>query len=412
MEALLVMSQNKPVWLTKYPDDIFFAVKGSRLNAYAVALEGWRRGLTLKFYSPNSLLFNESWINNVDRAGELFSLSDEGQEYFFFQSQWITNAKVAIDICKDKLKMKHILDDANVPTMEESQFGNLTSEYYQVYVVDDKVVGSIHQMLSPNITDRQSFVTISQPERITKEIKKMAIKAVKAIPNLTHGAVNFTLDLAQVIDITPTADIAPYLFPDEGKATDIPEAIIDFYFPKSVNIEWNSPVLYFPFKENTGLLENDSLESITVSHLPVGALVKTAYHLKGRVTSKQYKTSLIKWARAQRNLSGYITTTSYRSIKVVIVTNSKDTLKEFENFIKTIGNKIVIEKVTNYDQNKPIQVGFTINSNKKEFYQIKQQRYLYQFIRIILIIIGVISSTLKFEWIKILLNKHKIEKRR
>jgi len=512
MEALAAMSHNNPNWLTKYPAEIFFGINGPKLDAYAVALEGWRRGLTLKWHSKDTPAFQKMKTWYVDRPGQLFSLADQEKEHFFFRTRGDLVSNEAVEIGADKGITKTYLEKENIPTPKGKTFSTKDSdqeimnyaqelgfplvikptddsfgrgitanianetefietlkytrgeqgyehiivekhaigEDYRLYVVGDQVVSAVRRkppfligdgqttikklikrknkqrLKNPHLAsrlikidreviellNRSGYTLKSIPkkneqiylraksnlsaggdaheklEQITGTIKSIAVAAVKAIPGLSHGGVDLLIDednnSAVVIELNATAHIGSALFPGEGKAKDIPSAIIDYYFPESAKLRQASPIIYFPYKEKLGLLANQSLQSITVLEPPVGELEKTIYHLKGKVTSRRYHSKIKKWAKAQKNLSGYLTKKSRGEIEVVVVTNDQQTLAQFEALLKTAGDHVVIDKQTNADQTKPIKVGFSIMSKSKTLRRLKQKRYQYQFIRVTL----------------------------
>src|SRR5699024_9022173 len=81
---------------------------------------------------------------------------------------------------------------------------------------------------------------IDVTDTISEEIKQLAIDDVKAVPGLHHAGVDIIENATgkgkapgYVIEINATAQIGGILFPLEGKARNIPAAIIDYYFPET-----------------------------------------------------------------------------------------------------------------------------------------------------------------------------------
>src|SRR5699024_374961 len=58
----------------------------TRLDAFAVALEGWRRGLQLKWYTKDSKHFDDMIVFSVNPPGRLFSLSSKARTHYFFRT--------------------------------------------------------------------------------------------------------------------------------------------------------------------------------------------------------------------------------------------------------------------------------------------------------------------------------------
>lgn len=116
------MEELQAEWLPCLSTEVVAGVKGNLLDTYAVALEGWRRGLTLRWHAKDSEKFSEMTTWFVDQPGQLFSLSSEEKTHYFFRSRGdkVTNEAVAIG--KDKEWTKQILKQAGVPTPEGKQF--------------------------------------------------------------------------------------------------------------------------------------------------------------------------------------------------------------------------------------------------------------------------------------------------
>lgn len=83
----------------------------------------------------------------------------------------------------------------------------------------------------------------------------MAVKTLKQIPNFSNGGVDMMVDFteaskekAHIIELTPIPQIGALVFPMEGKGRDIPSAIIDSYFPETINRKHSNPNIFFDFK--------------------------------------------------------------------------------------------------------------------------------------------------------------------
>src|SRR5699024_9596280 len=74
-------------------------------------------------------------------------------------------------------------------------------------------------------------------DKLSGYIKKIAVQALRAIPDLYHGAVDIIYaenKTGYVLELNPTAQIGGLLFPLSGKPRDTPKAIIDLYFPETI----------------------------------------------------------------------------------------------------------------------------------------------------------------------------------
>src|SRR5699024_11318816 len=81
--------------------------KRNRISLYTIALEGYRRGLNLKF------------LNTVDEVGNnklVYALSSGQTTHYFHESSGDLNTEAAQIICDNKSITYSYLQEANVPT--------------------------------------------------------------------------------------------------------------------------------------------------------------------------------------------------------------------------------------------------------------------------------------------------------
>lgn len=93
-------------WLPHLEDAVPSAGQGKRISTYTVALEGWRRGLKLKFYS----IFEDG-----NKLKVRYSLSSENKTHHFSLSMGDKVSEEAFEICNDKDLTKQYLHQHNVP---------------------------------------------------------------------------------------------------------------------------------------------------------------------------------------------------------------------------------------------------------------------------------------------------------
>lgn len=499
------MTSMNPEWLEDYAPSVFARIDGYLLDAYAIALEGWRRGLELKWYSKDAPAFKEMKTWYVDKPGKLYSLSDGDHTRYFFRtrSDKVSNQAVAIAADKDRTKeylAKHQLpfpkgarfepdcsDDEiiryakelNFPLVikpTDGSFGrgitvNITDindfrqslirtrhkegyqdiiveehikgDDYRLYVVGDQVVGAIRRTPAYVIGDGQStieeliqkknqvrrtnprlanclikiddeliaFIKKDQrslstvPEKddyiflnaksnisiggdaedkldcLTDKVKAIAVKAVKAVPGLYHCGVDLLLDQetdqAVVIELNPTAQIGSILFPGQGKARDVPAAIIDYYFPKSKVAQEFKSSLYLPLDDILQPLFNQATQAVTVKPAPLGELYQEHYYLRGKVNTFKYQRRLKNEAVQLQMINGYIKKKGYREAELLIATNDQEALTRFNHFITNLNKKTKIKKVDQMNPDEPIQLGFHTEkeSNLKQAYQKMKRKY-------------------------------------
>src|SRR5699024_6026699 len=97
-----------PKWISK---QMVAGIRGFNLDAYLVALEGWRRGLTLKWYGDPSAVTDLKIIGFYP-LGKTFSLSSKDKTHFFYRSRGDKVANEAVDIGANKHTTKEFLKKA------------------------------------------------------------------------------------------------------------------------------------------------------------------------------------------------------------------------------------------------------------------------------------------------------------
>src|SRR5699024_6158618 len=100
------MSETEFRWMPHHEGAVPPAGQGKRISTYTVALEGWRRGLDLQYYS----YFDE---NNLLKVR--YSLSDGEKKHYFQLSMGDGVTKEAFDICDNKEITKQYLNEAATP---------------------------------------------------------------------------------------------------------------------------------------------------------------------------------------------------------------------------------------------------------------------------------------------------------
>ncbi|WP_096190300.1 acylphosphatase [Evansella halocellulosilytica] len=119
-------------WLPHLEDAVPVAGQGKRISTYMMALEGWRRGIDLTFYSL---------IDEENKFKLRYSLSYKGNEHHFELSKGDKVTKEAFDICDDKDLTKKYLEKAGVPVPRGEKFLNDRS--------DDEIISYANQLGYP-----------------------------------------------------------------------------------------------------------------------------------------------------------------------------------------------------------------------------------------------------------------------
>ena len=491
-------------WVSHLKDSIPEEAYGYPVSMYSIALEGWRRGLELRFENNNR-------VKSVIR----YSLSDGKKTHYFTGSQGDLVSREAIRICSNKALTKEYLSKAEVTIAEGKVFDkkatdediihyveeigypvvikpvrgaggrgviadirdkisflqalkyvknelgheqiivekHIEGEDYRVYVVGDKVIGAINripanvigdgkktisQLLkeknkekknNPAITDspirkdsemlaqlkKYGYTLDSVPlkgeriflktksnisaggepvdatEKLSEEVKENAIKAVKAIPGLNHGGVDILWDSSSnnmaVLEVNTIASIRSHLFPLEGKARDVPKAIVDFYFPDTkANHEY--PFYYFEIEDILKGFTNNRLMEVSIPNHPKGDLVSKRIIIDNVQKPLAFTRKKFKVAK-NLQLNGYIQNVGKKTVEI-IVSGPKEKVHKFEN---KLNEESEAEDIHVFEWNKPVKIGFerirnnTVSKNenvedltiiKKESLRLKKERDFYK----------------------------------
>ncbi len=106
------MEENYPNWLSK---QMLLGVRRFDIDSYLVALEGWRRGLALKYYYDPSSVTNLKIIG-FDQIGKTFSLESNKKRHYFYRTRGDKVSNEATEIGTDKARTKQYLAEKGIST--------------------------------------------------------------------------------------------------------------------------------------------------------------------------------------------------------------------------------------------------------------------------------------------------------
>lgn len=109
--------------IPKYPQRMLDSVTGFELDALLIAMEGYRRGLTLKYYREGSDVPNIV-THKTKRAYRklIFSLSDGERTHFFYRSRGDKVTESMFNICHDKKMTIDKFKAAGISIAESEEF--------------------------------------------------------------------------------------------------------------------------------------------------------------------------------------------------------------------------------------------------------------------------------------------------
>lgn len=109
-------------WLPHLSPEVISETEGNYLDAYVVALEGWRRGLTLRWHVKDSEKFKDMKTWFVDQPGQLFSLQSKEKTHYFFRTRGDLVPNEAVEQGMNKDITKQVLSENGIPVPEGKQF--------------------------------------------------------------------------------------------------------------------------------------------------------------------------------------------------------------------------------------------------------------------------------------------------
>ncbi|MED3655572.1 acylphosphatase [Heyndrickxia sporothermodurans] len=411
------MSADYPNWLTK---EMVAGIRKYNLDAYLVALEGWRRGLTLKWYYDMPVEANIK-LTGKNTIGKIFSLSNDDHEFFFYRSRGAKVSNEAVDIINNKEDLKSVLFNAKISFLENEKYKK--GESLRIYVVGNSILGALkrtsanvigngkqsiekliinrnhdrqtnpylstrpitidHELF--NVLASQNYTIQSVPRKdevvylkenmdvskgadtidvtnsLSTDIRELAINAVMAIPGLYHAGVDITVEngKAYVVDIDPTAAISAHVFPTKGQPRNIAEGIIDAYFPETIGLASDRTKIYFDYKKIREMLLSKSVKKIEVTDAPKGPIYAKRYVISGEVQLVGYR----KWIQKQalkHELNGY--TKNLRNGKVVVVVGSgnKEAVDNFKQVCYQGSKRSRVDDIQEYIWDKRVKIGFEV----------------------------------------------------
>ncbi len=151
-------------WLPHLPAEVTVGARNNNLCSYLIALEGWRRGLTLKYYSRRVKR------DSLHAPGLLFTLSDGEDTHTFYKSRGMRVKREAFSIGGNKFKMKELLSKNNIPIAKGEMF--LKKETDQSIIQYAKELGYPVVVKPTNAAQGKGVIAnIENEEKLKKALK-------------------------------------------------------------------------------------------------------------------------------------------------------------------------------------------------------------------------------------------------
>jgi len=111
------MSSKEYKWLPHLENSMPNSAHGYTATLYSIALEGWRRGLSLRFIRTNR-----------SKSNTVFELSNKEKTHRFVSSRGDLVTRKALKTCKNKALTKVYLEKNNIPTPKGRDFSEETPD--------------------------------------------------------------------------------------------------------------------------------------------------------------------------------------------------------------------------------------------------------------------------------------------
>ncbi len=463
--------------------------QSSAFCSYLIALEGWRRGLTLKYYSEKVTK------KNIHAPGLLYTLSSDTNTHRFYKARGDRVKEQAFSIGSNKFATKKWLEKQGIPVVEGEKFGkdvpdyeiidyanslgypvvlkpvvgaqgkgviaNInTTEYlekslkyvrnqlnssdviiekhfegeeYRLYVIEDEVIAVMNRIPANIIGDgvhtigeliklknkerkknprlitcliKKDFEVLNTLEKrghtlesklakgqqlflrensnistggdsievtdyFPEEVKKIAVAALKSIPNFPHGGVDIIYnknktgeESAVVIELSPTPQIGSLVFPMKGVSRDVPSAIIDYYFPEVKEKKNVNSNIYFNLSAVLEPLINKTASEVTVSPPPSNLIISKKMIVVGEVQRVGYR----KWVRKKAielDLIGYAKNLLNGNVEIVVA-GTENNINLFKDKCRKGPKASKVETVSEEISEASLKVGFEILEEPKK----------------------------------------------
>ena len=176
------MESNHVKLFPNLTNEVVADITGFKLCSYLVALEGWRRGLTLKWYKDETDLCKLDRMNSSTH-GKFFSLSSDKHTHYFFRSRGDMVANQTVRICQNKDKTKDWLKQSGVPIPLGKEFDITNHEEIVNYaesigfpVVLKPLNGSMGKGVYINLSNKEQLANAVQNAQSTYRFKKYLLE--------------------------------------------------------------------------------------------------------------------------------------------------------------------------------------------------------------------------------------------
>lgn len=199
---------------------------------------------------------------------------------------------------------------------------------------------------------------IEATDELSTEVRQIAVDTLKALPSIPHAGVDIIVDPKDnrkgvVLEVNATAEIGFHLYPLEGKARDVPSAIIDYYFPETKNMKRSS--FYFDYLSVIEPLKQWAAEEVKIATAPERSKFIKHITVTGKLKKVGYM-SYIKRQALRRGLHGYIQQIDDNTIEIKLLNGNEQNLNGFIEVCKKGSKKSKVQSVLENDLQVNVEI--------------------------------------------------------
>lgn len=232
-------------------------------------------------------------------------------------------------------------------------------------------IPKLNEIINLTDTTLQAFgaETVDVTDELTAESKQTAVNATKSVESLNVCGVDIMIDNDKNTNYVLELNSRPYigggLFPLTGVGRNLPQAIVDLYFPETkgnINSDYYHN-LFYDFKLIKESLTAGNIGSFTLPTLKFDSLSYNKYVLKASLLKDTFSNWLKKRAVAY-HLNGYVKIIDDKSAELVVLGDTNN-INDFMNKIENYGEnnyKVTVQQ-SNESLPEAIIAGFLIKAN-------------------------------------------------
>ncbi|WP_121638834.1 acylphosphatase [Virgibacillus sp. Bac330] len=229
--------------------------------------------------------------------------------------------------------------------------------------------------LNSSTIHSQGGQTVDVTDDLSEKTKKIAISAVKALPELPVCGVDIMVDKNKdtnfVLELNSRPNIGGGLFPMTGKGRDVSKAIVDYYFPETKAINPNVLNFYFDYNKVVDVLHRGAAKEVIIPNHPKNSISKRMV-VYGNVQGVGFRNMVYKKAVGKK-LSGFVLNEKSKKVTIVVA-GEEAKVESFTEEIKEYkGRKINVDQVLEQKWEKPVKIGFEIIKNSSKTTRSKKE---------------------------------------